>query len=69
MVLPAPEGTMIEVNGEMIAVSEQRTLEYDNADIPMCIYWEITELLIPGTYTAVLFTEGYEIGSTTFDLE
>jgi hypothetical protein len=68
VVLTAGGSTMIEVNGEQLVYTTYRELEYENKDIDMCIYWDKTEELIPGTYTVHLFAEGAEIGSTTFDL-
>jgi hypothetical protein len=69
VVLTAGGSTMIEINGEQLVYTAYRELEYENQDIDMCIFWEKTEELIPGTYTVYLFAEGAEIGSTTFDLK
>ena len=69
VVLTAGGSTMIEVNGEQLVYTTYRELEYDNQDIDMCIFWDKTEELIPGTYTVHLLAEGYEIGTTTFDLK
>ncbi len=69
VVLTAGGSTMIEINGEQLVYTAYRELEYENQDIDMCIYWDKTEELIPGTYAVHLFAEGVEIGSTTFDLK
>ena len=69
VVLTAGGNTMIEINGEQHVYTTYRELEYENQDIDMCIFWDRTEELIAGTYTATLFAEGAEIGSTTFDLK
>lgn len=68
-VLAAEEAGLFESEGEMIAYSAKRDLEYDNADIDMCIFWNKTEELIPGTYQVILYAEGYQIGSSTFTLK
>jgi len=69
VVLTAGGSTMIEVNGEQLVYTTYRELEYDNQDIDMCIFWDKTEELIPGTYMVHLLAEGHEIGTTTFDLK
>ncbi len=69
VVLTTGGSTMIEINGEQIVFTEYRELEYENKDIDMCIFWDKTEELIPGTYTVNLYSEGSPIGSTTLDLK
>ncbi len=69
IVLSSPEAGLFEYQGESAVYTAKRELEYDNMDIDMCIYWDKTEELIPGTYTVVLYCEGYEIGQATFDLK
>lgn len=69
VVLTAGGSTMIEVNGEQLVYTTYRELEYDNQDVDMCIFWDKTEELIPGTYVVHLLAEGHEIGATTFDLK
>lgn len=69
IVLSSPEAGMFEFQDQTVIYSSKRELEYDNMDIDMCIYWDKTEELIPGTYTVILYCEGHEIGSTTFDLK
>jgi len=64
VVLSSPEAGMFQYGGESLVYSAKRDLEYDNVDIEGCIYWDVTEELIPGTYFISLYTEGYEmIGS------
>jgi predicted RNase H-like nuclease (RuvC/YqgF family) len=62
-------GDMFTYNGENIVYSEKRDIEYENKDIDVVIYWTKTEDLKPGDYTAVLYAEGYEIGSASFTLK
>ena len=69
VVLTAGGSTMIEVNGEQLVYTTYRELEYENQDIDMCIFWDKTEELIPGTYAVHLLAEEHEIGTTTFDLK
>ena len=62
-------GDMFTYNGENIVYSEKRDIEYENKDIDVIIYWNKTEDLKPGDYTAILYSEGYEIGSASFTLK
>jgi Tfp pilus assembly protein PilO len=62
-------GDMFTYNGENIVYSEKRDIEYENKDIDVNIFWNKTEELKPGEYTAILYAEGYEIGSASFTLK
>ena len=69
VVLSSPEAGTFTFGDESMVYSAKRDLEYENADIDMCIYWDATEELIPGTYFIGLYAEGYEIGTGTFALK
>ncbi len=67
--LSSPDAGMFELQGESVVYTAKRELEFDNMDIDMCIYWDKTEELIPGTYNVFLYSEGHEIGATSFSLK
>lgn len=69
VVLSSPDAGMFMMGDESMVYSSRRDLEYDNVDIDMCIYWDITEELIPGTYFIGLYCEGFEIGTSTLILK
>jgi hypothetical protein len=69
VILPSGTGETFEFNGEQVIYSAKRQLEFENKDIDMCIFWDKNADLIAGTYTIVLYAEGYEIGSSTFTLK
>jgi len=69
VVLSSPDAGMFDFGEESLVYSEKRELEYANADIDMCIYWDVAEELIPGTYFVNLYCEGHEIGSASFLLK
>ena len=69
VILSSPEAGTFEFEGESLVYSAKRDLEYENVDIDMCIFWDATEELIPGTYFVSLFAEGYDIGSGSFVLK
>ncbi len=67
--LSSSEAGLFDYNGESMVYTAKRELEFDNMDIDMCIYWDKTEELIPGTYFIGLYCEGAEIGTTSLDLK
>jgi len=67
--LANPTGDMFTYNGENVVYSAKRDMEFENKDIDIKIYWDKTEELVPGNDTAVLYAEGYEIGSASFILK
>lgn len=69
IILSSPDAGMFEYDGESKVYSAKRELEYDNVDIDMCIYWDITEELVPGTYFVNLYSEGFEIGTSSLVLK
>ncbi len=69
VVLASDMNDIFEYNGEQIIYTAMRELEYENSDIDICIFWDKTETLIPGVYTTLLYSEGYQIGYATFALK
>ncbi|HLW09266.1 MAG TPA: hypothetical protein VKX35_02625, partial [Fermentimonas sp.] len=52
-----------------ILYSMKRTIEYGGEEIPVSMYWDIEEFLMPGTYKADIFADGHHIGSHSFSME
>lgn len=54
-----------------IPYSAMRTVEYEGAELPVNIFWDNTEepQLMEGVYTVDVFTDGNNIGTTTFDVK
>ncbi len=69
VVLASPDAGTFEFEGNALAYSAKRDLEYENKDIDMCLFWEKTGDLISGTYIITLYSEGYEIGTSTLILK
>jgi len=69
LILADSPDNLFEFEDELIVYSAIRTVEYLNQDIDMCIYWNNNGDLMPGNYTAFLYLEGNNIGSTTFLLK
>ena len=52
-----------------ILYSMRRVVEYGGEEIPVTMYWDIEEFLMPGTYKADIFADGHHIGSHSFVME
>jgi hypothetical protein len=44
-------------------------VEYQGTDLPDILYWQVNQLLFPGTYRVDLFADGNLIGQQTFVLK
>src|SRR5690554_3227344 len=52
-----------------ILYSMKRTIEYGGEEIPVSMYWDIEEFLMPGTYKVDIFADGHHIGTYSFSME
>lgn len=55
-------------NGE-VNYSIKRIIEYGGEEVPVTLYWNVEEYLMPGTYRVDIFADGNRIGSKSFSLE
>lgn len=55
----------------LIQYSAMREVVYEGHDLPVAIFWDNSDEpeLRPGTYTVDLFSDGSNIGTTTFELK
>ena len=69
-IITASEYNLFEYQGNKIAYTAKREIEYNNKDTDVCIYWtnENDERLMKGTYFADIFIDGKNVGTTTFKL-
>lgn len=73
----SPDGTALSKNAAntfpyengQIQYSMRRTVEYGGEEIPVTMYWDIEEFLMPGTYKADIFADGHHIGSHSFTMQ
>ena len=63
----SPSHTFPYENRE-IQYSMKRIVEYGGEEIPVTMYWDIEEFLMPGTYKADIFAVGHHIGSHSFSM-
>jgi DNA gyrase/topoisomerase IV subunit A len=64
----SPSNTFPYENREIL-FSMMRIVEYGGEEIPVTMYWDIEEFLMPGTYKADIFADGHHIGSHSFTME
>lgn len=55
--------------GKEINYSMKKMIEYEGEEIPVTLYWDIEEFLLPGTYRVDIFADGNLIGQKNFDLK
>lgn len=68
LILASSADNIMILNDEPIVYTASRDINYENADIDACIYFDDDGSLIPGDYKAEVFTDGYQIGVTEFSL-
>ncbi len=70
-IITASEYDLFEYQGNKIAYTAKREIEYNNKDTDVCIYWtnENDERLMKGTYFADIFIDGKNVGTATFKLK
>ena len=71
----SPEGTLLggggsfTIDGQTVAASAQRTVEYANEETHVSIYWDVNTTLTPGDYTVEVFCDGYRLASRHFTMK
>lgn len=69
VVLGSPELEMIYLGEEQIPASASRIITYENADLPVSIFWTNDGEIVPGEHIVELYSEGELIGSASFILK
>lgn len=68
-VLAQSEADLFDYQGNRIVFSASRDIDYQNADVDLCIYYDCIGQLSPGMYTVEIYLEGNLIGHTAFNLK
>lgn len=68
-VLAKNAGNTFAYENGNIQYSMRRTVEYGGEEMPVSLYWDIEEFLMPGTYKADIFADGHHIGSQSFAMQ
>lgn len=69
VVLASDDLTMFTLDEEQVPATASRTVNYENTDLPVSIFWNINGELIPGEYNVELFSESKFLGSASFLLK
>jgi hypothetical protein len=66
--LGSAEMEVVSVNDEDLPVSASRTVNYENVDLPVSIFWTNNGELVPGEYLVEIYCEGKLMGNDVFTL-
>lgn len=70
-----PEGSLLggagtfSYDGARVGYTAKRSIEYDNQEVAVSVYWDVNTTLTPGTYTVEVFCDGYRLGGTSKELK
>lgn len=70
----SPEGSLLSgggnfnYDGQSLAATAHRQIEYANEETPVSIYWDVNTTLTPGDYTVEVFCDGYRLASRHFTM-
>lgn len=67
-VLVKSRANVFQYENKEINYSMKRVVEYGGEEVPVVLYWNVEEYLMPGTYRADIFADGNLIGSRSFTL-
>ena len=68
-VIAYSESDVFDFEGQQVVYSAKRTIEYEQKDIDLCIFWDNNKQLQVATYTIDIFTDGHLIGTTNFTIK
>ncbi|MEZ4720942.1 MAG: hypothetical protein R2813_03590 [Flavobacteriales bacterium] len=60
---------MFEYEGKEGLYSRKEEVMYDNEELDMCLYWDVTSELAEGKYIVEVYAEDYLMGTTEFELK
>ncbi|GAB5537972.1 MAG: hypothetical protein Salg2KO_00750 [Salibacteraceae bacterium] len=63
------EDYMFTYDGKEGLYSRTEEVVYDNAELDMCLYWDVDDELAEGKYIVEVYAEDYFMGSTEFELK
>lgn len=70
-----PEGVLLggggnfQIDGQTIAATASRQMEYANEEMSVSVYWDVNTTLTPGDYTVEVFADGYRLASRHFTMK
>jgi len=67
--LTKDEGDMFEYNGVKGQYSMKKEVIYDNEELEICMYWEVSDAIPAGKYSITVYADEMDIGTTNFSLK
>jgi hypothetical protein len=68
-VLYSNNNNTFQAGDQSLLYSDKKTVNYQNAQVDLCIFYKLTSTLEKGNYIAQIYCEGVMIGSDTFVLK
>ncbi|MBD5369881.1 MAG: hypothetical protein HDR80_01880 [Bacteroides sp.] len=74
MRIVSPDGTLLSggpnfsFDGQSLASSAAKEIQYDNGEQHVSIYWQVNTTLTPGDYLVEIFCDGNRLASRHFDM-
>ncbi len=69
LALDQSEDYMFTYDGKEGLYSRTEEVMYDNEELDMCLYWDVTKELNEGKYIVEVYAEDYYMGATEFELK
>jgi len=61
-------GTFTNKDGDIVRYSKKATIDFSGENKNICIYWT-QQLIDAGTYKAIIFNDGYEVGASEVEFK
>jgi len=68
-VLTKSRANVFPFENKEINYSMKKIIEYGGEEMPVTMYWDVEEYLMPGTYRVDIFADGSRIGMKSFTME
>lgn len=68
-VLADSESNTFDLNGSNGLYTVKKVVTYENAELDLCFFYDVTRPLTPGEYMVEAFESGVKLGTTTFTLK
>lgn len=63
------KGGTFEYENRHLEYSMKKDIEYTGEELAVTMYWDVTEFLSAGTYRVSIFTDGHNIGNSSFTFD
>lgn len=62
-------GGSFAFENRQLEYSMRKDIEYNGEETPVTVYWNVTEMLVAGTYRVQIFADGHNIGGGSISFE